>query len=173
MEDAPLSLRGGSPPAVVALVAYRGAFGAVPEIGDPWVTVAKADEIPSMSMKHFEYQGIEFSIINVGGQYFAVSDRCGHMNAPLSRGRVSASGARNIVVCPLHSSTYDVATGKNLSGPVRPPPMDVSGVPKPVVDTLARAAEISAAIKVHDLDSFEVERQGDEIRLNVAPRKVG
>ena len=137
--------------------------------GDGWVVVAKADEVTTMSIKHAEFQGMEFSIINLDGKYYAISDRCGHMNAPISRGKIATAQGKNIVVCPLHGSTYDVATGKNLSGPVKPPPTDMSTVPKPVLEQLAHAAELSALIRVHDLKSFEVERRGDDILLHVPP----
>jgi nitrite reductase/ring-hydroxylating ferredoxin subunit len=135
--------------------------------GDDWVMVAKADEVPATSIKHVEFQGMEFSIINLGGEYYALSDRCGHMNAPISRGKIVSTQGKSIVVCPLHGSTYDVVTGKNLSGPVKPAPMDMSAVPKPVLEQLAHAAELSALIKVHDLESFEVERRGDDLWLRV------
>jgi len=125
-----------------------------------------------MSLKHVEFEGMEFSLINLGGQYFAISDRCGHMNAPLSRGKLASSQGKDIVVCPLHGSTFDVATGKNLTGPVKGAPLDPATVPKPVFDSLTHAAELSALIKVHNLDTFEVQRQGGDIKLNTSPRKA-
>jgi nitrite reductase/ring-hydroxylating ferredoxin subunit len=70
----------------------------------------------------------------------------------------SGHARKNIVACPPPGSTYDIATGKNLSGPVEPPPTDMSAVPEPVLEQLAHAAELSALIKVHDLKSIEVER---------------
>jgi nitrite reductase/ring-hydroxylating ferredoxin subunit len=140
------------------------------EKGGTWSTVAKADEIPTGSIKHVEIQGVEYSIINLDGKYYAIGDRCGHMNAPLSRGRISTVQGKSVVVCPLHGSTYDVASGRNLTGPVKSPPADMTAVPQPIIDLLAHSAELAAAIKVHDLPSFEVERQGDEIRLNTSPR---
>jgi nitrite reductase/ring-hydroxylating ferredoxin subunit len=37
-------------------------------------------------MKHVEIKGKEIAIINLDGKYYAINDRCGHMNAPLSKG---------------------------------------------------------------------------------------
>jgi nitrite reductase/ring-hydroxylating ferredoxin subunit len=48
--------------------------------------VGKVDEIPIGEMKYVEVQGKEIVISNVGGKYYAMDDRCGHMNARLSMG---------------------------------------------------------------------------------------
>ena len=132
-----------------------------------WKTVSKASEVPPMSMKYIEIEGKEVAIINLDEKYYAISNRCGHMNAPLSKGEISNVQGKSIVTCPLHHSTYDIITGKNLSGPVKPPPMDMSAVPKPVQDNLAFAAQMSAYIRVHDLETFKVEKDGDDIKLKI------
>jgi len=119
-----------------------------------WKTVSKASEVPPMSMKYIEIEGKEVAIIN-------------HMNAPLSKGEISNVQGKNIVTCPLHRSTYDIITGKNLSGPVKPPPVDMSAVPKPLQDSIAFAAQISAYIRVHDLETFKVEKDVDDIKLKI------
>lgn len=130
--------------------------------------MSRTDEIPPMSMKRIEIDGIEIAIINLGGKFFAIRDRCGHMNAPLSRGQIMKDGqGKSIVVCPLHGSTFDIETGKNLTGPVKPPAADMSAVPKPVLDSLARAAELSALIKVFGVETFQIEQQGSDVRLNM------
>jgi len=54
-----------------------------------FVEVAKVNEIPDGKMKHFEVDGKEVLIANVGGKCYAISDRCGHMNALLSMGNLS------------------------------------------------------------------------------------
>jgi nitrite reductase/ring-hydroxylating ferredoxin subunit len=45
---------------------------------------------------------------------FAVSRRCRHQLADLSRGHVDADGC---LVCPWHQSRYDVTTGRMVEGP--------------------------------------------------------
>jgi nitrite reductase/ring-hydroxylating ferredoxin subunit len=47
-------------------------------------------------------------------RYFAVSRRCRHQLADLSRGTVDADGC---LVCPWHQSRYDVRTGEMVDGP--------------------------------------------------------
>jgi nitrite reductase/ring-hydroxylating ferredoxin subunit len=53
-------------------------------------------------------------IANVEGIFYAVRDACGHRQAPLSRGTLDG----HVIECPLHFATFDVRTGKLLSGPV-------------------------------------------------------
>lgn len=48
------------------------------------------------------------------GRPFAVSRRCRHQLADLSRGTVDADGC---LVCPWHQSAYDVTTGAMVRGP--------------------------------------------------------
>lgn len=47
-------------------------------------------------------------------QVFAVSPRCRHQLADLSKGTVDADGC---LVCPWHASRYDVSDGRMVTGP--------------------------------------------------------
>ena len=76
-----------------------------------FVEGARVSEISDGKMKHMEVDGKEVLIANVGGKFYAISDRCGHMNALLSMGNLTG----NIVTCPFHGAKYDVTTGKKLS----------------------------------------------------------
>ncbi len=78
-----------------------------------FVEVARVDEIATGKTKHVEVSGKEIMVANVDGKYYAVSDRCGHMNARLSMGTL----VKNTVTCPLHYSQFDVTTGKVIAGP--------------------------------------------------------
>ena len=46
----------------------------------------------------------------IDGNYYALTDRCGHSNALLSMGNI----CENIVTCPLHTAQFDVTTGKKV-----------------------------------------------------------
>ncbi len=48
------------------------------------------------------------------GQDFAVSRRCRHQLADLSKGHIDEQGC---LVCPWHQSRYDVVTGAMVAGP--------------------------------------------------------
>jgi nitrite reductase/ring-hydroxylating ferredoxin subunit len=78
-----------------------------------FVKVAKKVDISIGKMEHLEVEGKEILIANVGGKFYAINDRCGHMNARLSMGTL----VNTVVTCPQHSARFDVTTGKLISGP--------------------------------------------------------
>ena len=119
-------------------------------------------------MKHVEIKGKEIAVINLDGKYYAINDRCGHMNAPLSKGEIRNVKGKDIVTCPLHFSTFDIMTGKKLSEPkMSPPPMDLASLPKSLRDAFAHAEQIIAFVKTYDMETFEVERDGEDIKLKI------
>jgi len=52
-------------------------------------------------------------VVNRGGTVTAVSPRCRHQLADLSRGTLDANGC---LVCPWHGSRYDVDSGAMVQG---------------------------------------------------------
>ena len=76
------------------------------------VNVAKTTHIPVGCMKHVEVHGVAILIANVGGKFYAVCDTCPHLNATLSEGTLN----NKIVTCPRHLSSFDVTTGRVISG---------------------------------------------------------
>lgn len=67
----------------------------------------KANETSNRQMKHAEINGKEILIANLDGKLYACADRCGHMNARLSRGTIN----QNVVICPMHAAKFDIITG--------------------------------------------------------------
>ncbi len=55
-----------------------------------------------------------WTVANSKGQVRAVSSRCRHQLADLSKGTIDKDGC---LVCPWHASRYDVDTGAMVSGP--------------------------------------------------------
>jgi nitrite reductase/ring-hydroxylating ferredoxin subunit len=53
------------------------------------------------------------ALYHIGGELYAVEDRCPHAGATLSEGEVDGS----IVTCPRHGSQFDVCTGERTRGP--------------------------------------------------------
>lgn len=80
---------------------------------DSYVEVAKVNEIPSGKMKHVELDVKEIVVSNVNGKFYAMDDRCGHMNALLSMGNLSND---NLVTCPFHGARFDVTKWKEGKG---------------------------------------------------------
>ena len=50
---------------------------------EEYVEVAKTNEIANRQMKHVEVKGEEILIANIDGKFYALNDRCAHMNALL------------------------------------------------------------------------------------------
>ena len=53
---------------------------------------------------------VDICVTRLNGQVYAVIDRCGHMNAPMSRGELKG----DVVNCPVHHAEYSLITGKLL-----------------------------------------------------------
>ena len=106
----------------------------------------EVDEIPLGKMKHVEMQGKEIVISNVGGKFYAMEDRCAHMNARLSMGSISNDG---IV---FHGARFDATTGKKIKEPVITPSQQMEPLPKSWQSYLEHAGELMSYIKTYDLD---------------------
>ena len=131
--------------------------------------VAKVSEIPVGTMKHVEAGGKELCIANVNGKFYAMDDRCGHENARLSRGSLMDA----IATCPMHSSQFDVTTGKLMSGPV----MELGGlkemftgcpekVKEKVGQMFAGIADEQRLIKTYDMPVYPVKKEGSDILVD-------
>jgi len=93
--------------------------------------VARVGEIPPGGRKIVEVAGRSVGVFNVGGEFFALRNRCPHQGGPLCRGQVSGwvsatapgeydYGRRGeIVRCPWHGWEFDVRTGRSYFDPAR------------------------------------------------------
>jgi 3-phenylpropionate/trans-cinnamate dioxygenase ferredoxin subunit len=94
-------------------------------------TVATVEEIPPGGRKIVEVAGRSIGIFNLGGEYFALRNRCPHQGGPLCVGSlgglISSSGpgeyqysrAGEIVRCPWHGWEFDIRTGQSWFDPAR------------------------------------------------------
>ena len=130
-----------------------------------FTNVAKTEEIPVGTMKHFEISGKEILIANVNGKYFAVVDRCGHMNMRLSLGTLTD----NIVTCPLHYSRFDVMTGKVVSGPhiMTVDELKKYNMPDEMLKMADQMNESMRSIKTYDLTVFRIKVKGNDIMVYI------
>jgi 3-phenylpropionate/trans-cinnamate dioxygenase ferredoxin subunit len=93
--------------------------------------VANVDDIPPGQRMLVKVGGREIGIFNVGGEYFAVSNRCPHEGASLCKGRVVGlvessepgsyqfSRRGELLRCPWHGWEFDLRTGKSWCEPDR------------------------------------------------------
>ena len=62
-------------------------------------------------MKAVKMKDKDILITNINGSFYAMDNPCTHEGGDLSKGSLKG----NTVTCPIHGSTFDVTTGKNLS----------------------------------------------------------
>jgi nitrite reductase/ring-hydroxylating ferredoxin subunit len=130
---------------------------------DNFVEVARVNEIPDGKMKHVEVEGKEALIAHVGGKFYAISDRCGHMNALLSMGNLTGS----TVTCPFHGSKFDVKTGKKLSEPILTPSQEMEPLPQTWQKFFEHVMKLMAHIKTYDQLTYETRIDGDSIKIRI------
>ena len=58
-------------------------------------------------------------VFNVGGEFYALEDRCSHDDGPLAEGEFDPE--EFVVTCPRHGSRFDIRTGRPLSLPAYVP----------------------------------------------------
>jgi nitrite reductase/ring-hydroxylating ferredoxin subunit len=126
-----------------------------------FVEVAKISEIPSGKMKHTEVNGKEIMIANVNGKFYALTDRCGHMNALLSMGNLTG----NTVTCPFHGAKFDVTTGKKLTEPILTPPPEMEPSPTNWQKFFENVGQLMSHIKTYDQTTYETRIDGDSIKI--------
>jgi 3-phenylpropionate/trans-cinnamate dioxygenase ferredoxin subunit len=83
------------------------------------VDVAPVDELPPGSVKIVRAGSVAVGVYNLGGEYYAIEDRCSHDDGPLAEGDFDAEDA--VVVCPRHGSRFDIRTGRPLTLPAYEP----------------------------------------------------
>ena len=74
-------------------------------------------------------RGREIGVFNLGGEYFALANRCPHAGGPLCQGRIGPlvrsdgpgtyrlSRQREFLRCPWHGWEYDIRTGQSWCDP--------------------------------------------------------
>ncbi len=77
--------------------------------------VAKASDVGPGEVKGFKVNGEDVAVANVDGRYFAFGDFCPHQGAQFSGGLGAVYGEE--VVCMLHDSAFNLATGQVTDGP--------------------------------------------------------
>jgi nitrite reductase/ring-hydroxylating ferredoxin subunit len=128
-----------------------------------FVEVAKVNEIPDGKMKRVVVDGKEVLIANVGGKFYAISDRCGHMNALLSMGNLTG----DTVTCPFHGAKFDVITGKKLTEPILTPSQGMEPLPQSWQKFFENVGQLMAHIKTYDQTTYETRLDGDRIKIKI------
>ena len=83
------------------------------------VDVCPVEDLPPGTVKIVRAGEIAVGVYNLGGEYYAIEDRCSHDDGPLAEGDFDAEDA--VVVCPRHGSRFDIRTGRPLTLPAYEP----------------------------------------------------
>ena len=93
--------------------------------------IGTVDEIPPGERKIVDIDGRSVGVFNVGGEYFALLNRCPHQGGPLCVGNTLGflrsagvgefdySRPGEVVRCPWHGWEYDIRTGQSWFDPRR------------------------------------------------------
>ena len=83
------------------------------------VVVCPLDELQPGTMKLVHAGSVSLSVYNIGGDLYAIEDRCSHDDGPLVEGDWEPEEA--VVVCPRHGARFDIRTGNALTLPAWQP----------------------------------------------------
>ncbi len=93
--------------------------------------VATADEIPPGGRKIVTVAGRSIGVFNIGGEFFALRNRCPHQGGPLCEGKtwgmlfarvpgeLEYTRAGEILTCAWHGWEFDIRTGRSWCDPER------------------------------------------------------
>ncbi len=105
------------------------------------IKVAMVSEIPEGRTKKVELSGSTILLTNVGGMFYALSNKCPHMGGSLADGNLEGK----YIVCPKHGAKFDVTTGENAGN--------------------AKIAFLKVPVK--DVTTYEVKVVGEDIFVDI------
>ncbi len=101
----------------------------------PELTVCPLEELAPGSVKIVHAGEVSVGVYNLGGELYALEDRCSHDDGPLAEGDFDAE--TGVAICPRHGATFDIRTGRALTLPAYIP---VETFPVRVEDGLVKVS---------------------------------
>jgi 3-phenylpropionate/trans-cinnamate dioxygenase ferredoxin component len=83
------------------------------------VDVCPVDELPPGEVKIVRAGELAIGVYNLGGELYALEDRCSHDDGPLCEGDFDLE--EGYAVCPRHGAHIDIRTGVPLTLPAVAP----------------------------------------------------
>ena len=77
------------------------------------IAVGPVEAIPEGGVKIVQSGSLLVGVYRIGGELYAIEDRCSHDDGPLCEGERDGF----CVVCPRHGARFDLRTGAVLSLP--------------------------------------------------------
>ena len=81
--------------------------------------VGPVEELPPGSVKIVVAGSISVGVYNLGGELYAIEDRCSHDDGPLCEGDFDAE--TGVAICPRHGANFDIRSGRPLTLPAYEP----------------------------------------------------
>ncbi|TAK20243.1 MAG: Rieske (2Fe-2S) protein [Chloroflexota bacterium] len=147
--------------------------------------VAAVDEISPGGRKIVEVAGRSIGIFNLGGEFFALRNRCPHQGGPLCQGRswgaleamrpgeFEYSRGGEILACVWHGWEFDIRTGQSWCDPaklrVRRYDVDVEhGADLSVIEADTDSPTAGMVKGPYVAETYPVEADGDYLVVEVA-----
>jgi 3-phenylpropionate/trans-cinnamate dioxygenase ferredoxin subunit len=83
------------------------------------IDVCPVAELPPGTVKIVFAGPLAVGVYNLGGEYYALEDRCSHDDGPLCEGDFDEE--EGIAICPRHGANIDIRTGRALTLPAVEP----------------------------------------------------
>ena len=81
--------------------------------------VCPVEELPPGHVKIIYAGQISVGVYNLGGELYAIEDRCSHDDGPLCEGDFDPE--TGVAICPRHGANFDIRTGRALTLPAYEP----------------------------------------------------
>lgn len=75
-----------------------------------WIFAIKEDELADGDKKALLLEGNKVLLLRKAGAFFAISNKCPHMECPLSKGTLDD----HVIKCPCHDWRFDIRSGEFL-----------------------------------------------------------
>jgi nitrite reductase/ring-hydroxylating ferredoxin subunit len=100
-------------PEAPRILEYDAALSAPGTRSAPFREALALADLPQGSLRRVTFGDLDVLLAHTDAGICAVDDRCPHMAAPLSIGRLEGC----VVACPLHDGRFDLATGDPVQMP--------------------------------------------------------
>ena len=81
--------------------------------------VCPLEELPPGAVKIVVAGQLALGVYNLGGELYAIEDRCSHDDGPLAEGDFDEE--TGVAICPRHGAQFDIRTGRALTLPAYEP----------------------------------------------------
>ncbi|WP_407355470.1 Rieske (2Fe-2S) protein [Methanolobus sp. WCC5] len=75
-----------------------------------WILAIKENELADGDKKALLLEGNKVLVLRIDGDFYAMSNKCPHMQCPLSKGTLEGY----VIKCPCHDWKFDIRNGEFL-----------------------------------------------------------